>query len=127
MVTGLFMGLLEGKVAIITGAGNGIGRAHALLFAREGAKILVNDLGGPRDGTASDASSAEKVAAEIRAAGGQASANHDNVATAEGAAGIVKSAVDAFGRVDIVVNNAGILRDKTFLKLEEPSFDAVVA
>jgi NAD(P)-dependent dehydrogenase (short-subunit alcohol dehydrogenase family) len=127
MVTGLFMGLLDGKVAIVTGSGNGIGRSHALLFAKEGAKVLVNDLGGPRDGTASDSSAAEKVVAEIKAAGGQAAANHDNVATAEGAAGIVKSAVDAFGRVDILVNNAGILRDKTFLKLEETNFDAVIS
>ena len=121
------MPLLENKVAIITGAGNGIGRAHALRFAREGAKVLVNDLGGPRDGTSSDGTAAEKVVAEIRAAGGAASANHDNVATAEGAQSIVKSAMDAFGRVDIVVNNAGILRDKTFLKLEEANFDAVIA
>lgn len=121
------MGLLDGKVAIVTGAGNGIGRSHALLFAKEGAKVVVNDLGGPRDGSASDSSAAEKVVAEIKAAGGSAAANHDNVATAEGAAGIVKSAVDAFGRVDIVVNNAGILRDKTFLKMEEPNFDAVIS
>ncbi len=121
------MGLLEGKVAIITGAGNGIGRSHALLFAREGAKIVVNDLGGPRDGTASDGTAAESVVAEIKAAGGQAAANHDNVATADGAAGVVKSAMDAFGRVDVLVNNAGILRDKTFLKLEESNFDAVIA
>ncbi|HEX4515083.1 MAG TPA: SDR family NAD(P)-dependent oxidoreductase [Polyangiaceae bacterium] len=121
------MGLLDGKVAIVTGSGNGIGRSHALLFAKEGAKVVVNDLGGPRDGTASDSSAAEKVVAEIKAAGGEAAANHDNVATAEGAAGIVKSAVDAFGRVDVVVNNAGILRDKTFLKLEEPNFDAVIS
>ena len=121
------MGLLDGKVAIVTGAGNGIGRSHALLFAKEGAKVVVNDLGGPRDGSASDSSAAEKVVAEIKAAGGQAAPNHDNVATAEGAAGIVKSAVDAFGRVDVVVNNAGILRDKTFLKMEEPNFDAVIS
>jgi len=121
------MGLLDGKVAIITGAGGGIGRSHALLFAREGAKIVVNDLGGPRDGTAADASAAEKVVAEIRGAGGQAQANHDNVATTEGAAGILKTAMDAFGRVDLLVNNAGILRDKTFLKMEESNFDAVIA
>ena len=121
------MGLLDGKVAIVTGAGGGIGRSHALLFAREGAKVVVNDLGGPRDGTGHDESAAEKVVSEIRAAGGQATANHDNVATHEGAAGIVKSAMDAFGRVDVLVNNAGILRDKTFLKLEEPNFDAVIA
>jgi NAD(P)-dependent dehydrogenase (short-subunit alcohol dehydrogenase family) len=121
------MGLLDGKVAIITGAGGGIGRSHALLFAREGAKVVVNDLGGPRDGTAKDPTAAEKVVEEIRAAGGQAAANHDDVASAEGAAGIVKTAVDSFGRVDVLVNNAGILRDKTFLKLEEANFDAVVA
>jgi NAD(P)-dependent dehydrogenase (short-subunit alcohol dehydrogenase family) len=127
MVTGVFMGLLDGKVAIVTGSGNGIGRSHALLFAKEGAKVVVNDLGGPRDGGASDSSAAEKVVAEIKAAGGQAAANHDNVATAEGAAAIVKTAVDAFGRVDVVVNNAGILRDKTFLKMEEPNFDAVIS
>jgi len=121
------MGLLEGKVAIVTGAGGGIGRAHAMLFAKEGAKVVVNDLGGPRDGTGEDATAAEKVVAEIRAAGGQAAANHDDVSSHGGAAGIVKSAVDAFGRVDVLVNNAGILRDKTFLKLEESNFDAVIA
>src|ERR1700760_3469911 len=119
------MGMLDGKVAIVTGAGNGIGRAHALLFAKEGAKVVVNDLGGARDGSGTDGSPAEKVVAEIRAAGGEAAANHDNVAVAEGAPAIVQSAVDTFGRVDIVVNNAGILRDKTFLKLEEANFDAV--
>jgi NAD(P)-dependent dehydrogenase (short-subunit alcohol dehydrogenase family) len=136
MVSALFMGLLDGKVAIITGAGNGIGRAHALLFAHEGAKVVVNDLGGPRDGlvqrdvvpvASGDATAAEKVVAEIKAAGGEAAANHDNVATAEGAQGIVKTAMDAFGRIDVLVNNAGILRDKTFLKMEEGSFDAVIA
>jgi NAD(P)-dependent dehydrogenase (short-subunit alcohol dehydrogenase family) len=121
------MGLLDGKVAIVTGAGGGIGRSHAMLFAREGAKVVVNDLGGPRDGTGADESAAEKVVGEIRAAGGAAAANHDNVATAEGAAGIVKAAIDAFGRVDVLVNNAGILRDKTFLKMEESNFDAVIA
>ncbi len=120
------MGLLDGKVAIITGAGGGIGRSHALLFAREGAKVVVNDLGGPRDGSGTDASAAEKVVQEIRGAGGQAAANHDNVSSAEGAAGILKTAIDAFGRVDVLVNNAGILRDKTFLKMEEANFDAVV-
>jgi NAD(P)-dependent dehydrogenase (short-subunit alcohol dehydrogenase family) len=122
------MGLLDGKVAIITGAGNGIGRSHALLFAREGAKVVVNDLGGSRDGSSpGDATAAEKVVAEIRSSGGAAAANHDNVATSEGAAGIVKTAMDAFGRVDVLVNNAGILRDKTFLKMDEPTFDSVIA
>ncbi len=127
MLSASDMGLLDGKVAIITGAGNGIGRSHALLFAREGAKIVVNDLGGPRDGSASDATAAEKVVSEIKAAGGEAAANHDNVAAVEGATGIVKTAMDAFGRIDVLVNNAGILRDKTFLKMEEASFDQVIA
>jgi NAD(P)-dependent dehydrogenase (short-subunit alcohol dehydrogenase family) len=121
------MGLLDGKVAIITGAGAGIGRAHALLFAREGAKVVVNDLGGARDGSGNDTSAAETVAKEIRAAGGEAVASGDTVATAAGADGIVKSAVAAFGRVDVLVNNAGILRDKSFLKMDEPMWDAVIA
>ncbi len=121
------MGLLDGKVAIITGAGGGIGRAHARLFAREGAKVVVNDLGGPRDGSGSDKGAAQQVADEIRKEGGTATPNTDNVATAEGAAAIVKGAVDAHGRVDILVNNAGILRDKSFLKMDEGMWDAVVA
>ena len=121
------MGLLDGKVVVVTGAGGGLGRAHAQLFAREGAKVLVNDVGGSRDGTGGDSSAAEKVVAEIRAAGGQAAANHDSVATTEGAQGIVKAATDAFGRVDVLVNNAGILRDKTLLKMTEADFDAVIA
>ena len=121
------MGLLDGKVAIITGSAAGIGRAHALLFASEGAKVLVNDLGGARDGSGNDAHAANAVVEEIRAAGGTAAANGDNVATAAGAEAIVKSAVDAFGRVDILVNNAGILRDKSFLKMDEPMWDSVIA
>ena len=121
------MGIVDGKVVIITGAGGGIGRAHSLLFAREGAKVVVNDLGGARDGSGLDASPANKVVEEIRAAGGQAVANHDNVATAQGAASLVKAAVDQFGRVDVLVNNAGILRDKSFLKMDEAMWDAVVA
>jgi NAD(P)-dependent dehydrogenase (short-subunit alcohol dehydrogenase family) len=121
------MGLLDGKVAIITGAGAGIGRAHALLFAREGAKVVVNDLGGARDGTGASVSAADEVAREILAAGGQAVASADTVSTAEGAAAIVKRAVDSFGRVDVLVNNAGILRDKSFLKMNEAMWDAVIA
>jgi NAD(P)-dependent dehydrogenase (short-subunit alcohol dehydrogenase family) len=121
------MGLLDGKVAIITGAGGGIGRAHALLFAREGARVVVNDLGGPRDGSGSDVGAAQQVVGEIQAAGGTAVANTDSVATADGATSLVKRAVEAFGRVDLLVNNAGILRDKSFLKMDEAMWDAVVA
>ena len=121
------MGLLEGKVAIVTGAGGGLGRCHALAFAKEGAKVVVNDLGGARDGTGAGTSMADSVVQEIRAAGGEAVANYSSVADAAGAQGIVQSAVDAFGRVDVVVNNAGILRDKTLLKMEESMWDAVIA
>jgi|ERR1700722_58071 len=121
------MGLLDGKVAIVTGAGGGIGRAHARLLAREGARVVVNDVGGPRDGSGSDAGAAAQVVSEIAAAGGTAVANTDTVATAEGAGGLMKTALDAYGRVDVLVNNAGILRDKSFLKMDEPMWDAVVA
>jgi NAD(P)-dependent dehydrogenase (short-subunit alcohol dehydrogenase family) len=121
------MGLLDGKVAVITGAGGGIGRAEALLFAREGAKVVVNDLGGARDGTGAGEAAATKVVEEIRGAGGQAVPSFDSVASVDGAASIVKTAVDAFGRVDVLVNNAGILRDKTLLKMDEPMWDAVIA
>jgi NAD(P)-dependent dehydrogenase (short-subunit alcohol dehydrogenase family) len=121
------MGLLEGKVAIVTGAGGGIGRAHALLLAKEGAKVVVNDLGGARDGVGTDASAANQVADEVKRAGGEAVASFDNVATAAGAGAIVQAAVSAFGRADILVNNAGILRDKSFLKLDEEMWDSVVA
>lgn len=120
------MGLLDGKVAIITGSGGGIGRAEALLFAKEGAKVVVNDVGGARDGSGGSQSMADAVVQEIEAAGGRAIANYDTVTTAEGAAAIVKAAVDAFGRLDILVNNAGILRDKTLFKMEESMWDAVV-
>ena len=121
------MGLLDGKVAIVTGAGNGIGRAEALLFAREGARVVVNDLGAARDGEGHDGSVAQSVVDAIRAAGGEAVVNEDSVATLEGAQRIVQTAVDAFGGVDVLVNNAGILRDKSFLKMEEAQFDAVLA
>jgi NAD(P)-dependent dehydrogenase (short-subunit alcohol dehydrogenase family) len=121
------MGLLDGKVAIITGAGGGIGRAEAQLFAREGAKVVVNDLGGSRDGTGASDAAASKVVEEIKSAGGEAVPSFDSVASAEGAANIVKTAVDAFGRVDVLVNNAGILRDKTLLKMDEEMWDTVIA
>lgn len=121
------MGLLDGKIAIVTGSGGGIGRAHALLLAKEGAKLVINDLGGTRDGAGSDTSAAKIVADEIKKLGGEAVPNYDSVATAEGAANIVKAAVEAFGRADILVNNAGILRDKSFLKMDEGMFDTVIA
>ena len=121
------MTLLTNKVVIITGAGGGLGRAHALLFAKEGAKLVVNDVGGTRDGAGADASAAEKVAQEIKAAGGEAIAHGESIATAAGAEGLIARAVEAFGRVDVLVNNAGILRDKTFLKMDEAMWDAVIA
>jgi len=120
------MGLLDGKVAIITGAGGGLGRAHALLFAKEGAAIVVNDLGGARDGAGGGHSMADQVVKEIQAAGGQAVANYDSVATVQGGENICKSAIDAFGKVDILVNNAGILRDKTLVNTDEASWDIVI-
>ncbi len=116
----------DGRVAVITGAGGGLGRAHSLELARRGAAILVNDLGGSIDGSGASASAAQRVVDEIRALGGQAAANHDSVATAEGGEAIVQAAVDAFGRVDIVVNNAGILRDKAFHKMDAAMVDAVI-
>ncbi|MGD0678043.1 MAG: SDR family NAD(P)-dependent oxidoreductase [Polyangiaceae bacterium] len=121
------MGALDGKVAIVTGAGAGIGRAHAVLFAREGASVVVNDLGVARDGSGAGTDVAAEVVAEIRASGGVAVANRDDIATAEGASGLVRAAVEAFGRVDVLVNNAGILRDKSFLKMDEAMWDAVIA
>ncbi len=120
------MGLLEGKVAVITGAGGGIGREHALLFAREGAKVVVNDLGSDRHGGGRGAEMADKVVAEIKEKGGDAVANYDSVATREGADGLVWTALNRFGRLDVVVNNAGILRDKTLLNMSEQEFDLVI-
>ena len=117
----------DGKVAIITGAGGGLGRQHALLMAKRGALIVVNDLGGAVDGTGSDKGAAQHVVDEIKAAGGEAVANTDSVATPEGGAAIVQSAVDAFGKVDIVINNAGILRDKAFHNMDADLFDPVFA
>jgi len=115
----------DGKVAIITGAGGGLGRQHALLLASRGALVVVNDLGGAVDGSGSDAGAAQRVVDEITAAGGDASADTNSVATVEGGLAIVQSAIDAFGRIDIVVNNAGILRDKSFHNMTPDLVDAV--
>lgn len=120
------MNLLKGKTVAITGAGGGIGRAHALLFAKEGAQVVVNDLGGSRDGTGSGTTMAEKVCEEIRAMGGQAAANYGNVATAEGANSIVETAVKSFGKLDVMVCNAGILRDKSFKNMTDELWDPVM-
>lgn len=121
------MGELQGRVAIITGAGRGIGREHALLFAAEGAKVVVNDLGGANDGTGNDATPAQEVVNEIKAMGGEAVANYDNVADWEGAQRMVNMAVETFGDLDILVNNAGILRDRVLVNMTEAEWDAVIA
>ena len=115
----------DGKVAIITGAGGGLGRQHALLMASRGALVVVNDLGGAVDGTGSDKGAADKVVDEIKALGGEAVADTNSVATAEGGEAIVQSALGAFGTVDIVINNAGILRDKAFHNMDESLVDPV--
>jgi NAD(P)-dependent dehydrogenase (short-subunit alcohol dehydrogenase family) len=119
-------GLLEGKVAIVTGAGGGIGREHALYFAREGAKVVVNDLGSDRHGGGKGAEMADKTVADIKAAGGDAVSNYDSVATREGADGMVWSALNKYGRVDVLVNNAGILRDKTLVNMSEQDWNLVL-
>jgi len=116
----------SGRVAIVTGAGAGMGRLYALDLAKRGAKVVVNDLGGTKDGVGHSDTAANKVVDEIKALGGQAVPNYDNVATIQGGEGIVKTARDVFGKVDILVNNAGIVRDKTFNKMEEENWDAVV-
>jgi NAD(P)-dependent dehydrogenase (short-subunit alcohol dehydrogenase family) len=118
--------LLEGKVAIITGAGGGIGREHALYFAKEGAKVVVNDLGGDRHGGGKGGEMADKTVADIKAAGGEAVANYDSVATREGADGILWSALAKFGKVDILVNNAGILRDRTIVNMSDSDLNLVL-
>jgi len=120
------MGSLDGRVAIITGAGRGLGREHALLFATEGAKVVVNDRGGANDGAGEDAGPAAEVVAEIEAAGGEAIANGDDVADWDGAQQLVNSAIDAFGDLDILVNNAGILRDRVLVNMTEAEWDDVV-
>ncbi|MCP2277173.1 NAD(P)-dependent dehydrogenase, short-chain alcohol dehydrogenase family [Nocardia amikacinitolerans] len=121
------MGALEGKVAVITGAGRGIGREHALLFASEGARVVVNDLGGSNAGEGTDSGPAQQVVEEILAAGGKAVANTDNIASWEGARNLVQQAVAELGGLDIVVNNAGILRDAFIAGMDEAQWDAVIA
>jgi len=120
------MGALDGRVAIITGAGRGIGREHALLFAAEGAKVVVNDLGGGLDGSSAAASPAQEVVAEIKNMGGEAVANHDNIATWEGGERLIKTALDSFGELHVLVNNAGILRDRVLVNLSEEDWDSVI-
>ena len=113
------MGLLDGKVALITGAGGGLGEAYAKLFAREGAAVVVNDLGGPRDGSGADISMAQKVVNAIKAEGGRAVANGADISTMAGGQSVFDDAIKHFGRADILVNNAGILLDQTFAKATE--------
>ena len=120
------MGALDGRVAIITGAGRGIGREHALLFAAEGAKVVVNDLGGANDGTGTDATPAQEVVNDIKAMGGEAIANYDDVSSWEGAQHMINAAVETFGDLDILVNNAGILRDRVLVNMTEAEWDAVI-
>jgi NAD(P)-dependent dehydrogenase (short-subunit alcohol dehydrogenase family) len=117
----------DGRVAIITGAGGGLGKTYALMLASRGASVVVNDLGGAADGTGKGSSMADQTVEEIKAAGGQAVANYDSVSTPEGGEAICKTAVDTFGKVDILINNAGILRDKTFAKLAPEDLEAVLA
>jgi NAD(P)-dependent dehydrogenase (short-subunit alcohol dehydrogenase family) len=118
---------LDNRVAIVTGAGRGLGRSHALLMAQRGAKVVVNDIGAELDGSGADRSVADRVVEEIRAAGGTAVANYDSVASPQGARSIVQTALDAFGTVDIVVNNAGAIRKKPFLEHTTEDFSALVA
>jgi NAD(P)-dependent dehydrogenase (short-subunit alcohol dehydrogenase family) len=117
---------LDGRVAVVTGAGSGLGRQHALLLAKQGAKVVVNDLGGSVNGTGGDSSGADKVVAEIKKAGGEAAPSYESVASLDGAEKIIKTAVDAFGKIDILINNAGILRDKSFGKIDMKDFAQVV-
>jgi len=120
------MGLLDGKVALITGAGGGLGEAYAKLFAREGAAVVVNDLGGPRDGSGGDVSMAQKVVEAIKAEGGRAVANGADISTMAGGQSVFDDAIKHFGRADILVNNAGILLDQTFAKATEVAWDKVL-
>ncbi len=120
-------GLCAGRVVVITGAGRGIGREHALAFAREGARLVINDLGGATDGSGSDAGPAQAVVEELRALGAEAIANTDNISDWEGAQRLIATALDTYGGLDVVVNNAGILRDRMFVNMTEDEWDSVIA
>ena len=120
------MGMLDGKVALVTGAGGGLGRAHALLLAEQGASVVVNDLGGSRDGTGAGSSMADGVVDEIKAAGGNAVANYGSVTSRADAEAMIQTAVDTFGKIDILIANAGILRDKSFKNMDDGMWDAVI-
>lgn len=120
------MGKLDGKVAIVTGAGGGLGRSHAHLLAKEGAAVIVNDLGGSRDGSGAGKNMADTVVDEIKAAGGQAAANYGSVTNPDDANGMVADAIKHFGRIDILINNAGILRDKAFKNMTDEMWDLVI-
>jgi NAD(P)-dependent dehydrogenase (short-subunit alcohol dehydrogenase family) len=119
-------GICDGRVAVVTGAGRGLGRAHALELARQGANVVVNDLGVGLDGRDGDAGPAQQVVAEIAAAGGQAVADHHDIATWDGAAALVRTALEAFGKLDVLVNNAGFLRDRMLVNLSEQDWDDVI-
>lgn len=121
------MGSLEGKVAVVTGSGRGIGRATVLLMAEQGAKVVVNDIGGDRHGYGDSSAVADEVVAEIKSKGGEAVANYDSVATMEGGENIINTAINSFGRIDILVNNAGILRDRMVFNMSEEEWDGVIA
>jgi NAD(P)-dependent dehydrogenase (short-subunit alcohol dehydrogenase family) len=118
--------MCEGRVCIVTGAGRGLGREYALSLARHGAKVVVNDLGGSRDGTGADAGPAAQVVEEIKALGGEATANTDDISSWDGAERLIRQAVDTFGRLDVLVNNAGILRDRMVFSMTEEEWDAVI-
>jgi NAD(P)-dependent dehydrogenase (short-subunit alcohol dehydrogenase family) len=119
-------GVVDGRVVVVTGAGNGIGRAHALLFAQEGAKVVVNDLGGSRDGSGASSGPAQAVVDEIVAAGGEAVASTDDISSWAGAENLIKTAIDTFGALDVLVNNAGILRDRMVTNMTEAEWDSVI-